>query len=157
MSTLMSIPSVTELVPILQIAIGPVILISGVGLLLLSMTNRLGRIIDRARSLCQELREGAKEDRGHLLAQLQILERRADFIRQAIILASVSVLLAALLIITLFFAALLRLDVGWLVMLLFIGCLIALIGSLIVFIRDVSQTLSALKIELGEVMGEDAQ
>ncbi len=31
---------VTDLVPILQMAIGPVILISGVGLLLLSMTNR---------------------------------------------------------------------------------------------------------------------
>ena len=36
----------TDLVPILQMAIGPVILISGVGLLLLSMTNRLGRAID---------------------------------------------------------------------------------------------------------------
>jgi hypothetical protein len=38
----MPIPTLAELIPILQIAIGPVILISGVGLLLLSMTNRLG-------------------------------------------------------------------------------------------------------------------
>ena len=43
--------TLTELIPILQIAVGPVILISGVGLLLLSMTNRLGRAIDRARIL----------------------------------------------------------------------------------------------------------
>ena len=43
--------SLSELVPILQIAIGPAILISGVGLLLLSMTNRLGRVIDRALQL----------------------------------------------------------------------------------------------------------
>ena len=35
----------------LQVAIGPVILISGVGLLLLTMTNRLGRAIDRARQM----------------------------------------------------------------------------------------------------------
>src|SRR4051812_29821403 len=41
-----------DLVPTIQVAIGPVILISGVGLLLLSMTNRLGRVIDRARQLC---------------------------------------------------------------------------------------------------------
>jgi hypothetical protein len=52
----MSIPSLTELIPVLQMAIGPVILISGVGLLLLSMTNRLGRVIDRARLLYRELR-----------------------------------------------------------------------------------------------------
>ena len=36
-------------IPTLQTAIGPVILISGVALLLLTMTNRLGRAIDRAR------------------------------------------------------------------------------------------------------------
>ena len=35
-----------ELIPVLQVAIGPVILISGVGLLLLTLTNRFGRIID---------------------------------------------------------------------------------------------------------------
>jgi hypothetical protein len=36
----MSFPTLTELIPILQIAIGPVILISGVGLLLLSAADR---------------------------------------------------------------------------------------------------------------------
>lgn len=39
--------SLTELVPILQLAVGPVILISGVGLLLLTLTNRFGRMLDR--------------------------------------------------------------------------------------------------------------
>ena len=36
--------SLDELVPILQLAIGPVILISGVGMLLLTFTNRFGRV-----------------------------------------------------------------------------------------------------------------
>ena len=48
-----------ELIPLLQTAIGPVILISGVGLLLLSMTNRFGRIIDRSRILAHEMRSGS--------------------------------------------------------------------------------------------------
>lgn len=146
----MSFPSVTDLIPVLQIAIGPVILISGVGLLLLTMTNRLGRAIDRARTLYEKLRTEAPADQDRTRAQLRILQRRANFIRQAIILATVSILLAALLIISLFFAALLRLDLGWLIMLLFIGCLLALIGSLLTFIRDVNQSLLALKLELGE-------
>jgi predicted MFS family arabinose efflux permease len=146
----MSIPSLTELIPVLQMAIGPVILISGVGLLLLSMTNRLGRVIDRARLLYRELRTEGKVDRDRTRAQLQVLNRRAVLMRQAIILASISALLAALLIISLFLVALLHLDAGWLILLLFIGCLASLIGSLIVSIRDINQSLLALKLESGE-------
>jgi len=152
----MSIPSVTELIPVLQIAIGPVILISGVGLLLLSMTNRFGRVIDRARALHLDMRTTTQADHSRTHGQLQILNRRANLLRRAIILASLSALLAALLIISLFFAALLRLDVGWLILLLFMGCLAALIGSLIAFIHDINQSLLAFKLELGDgVSGGD--
>ena len=38
-----------------EAAIAPVIVISGIGLLLLSITNRYGRAIDRARLLMREL------------------------------------------------------------------------------------------------------
>ena len=46
-----------EPIPVLQVAIGPVILISGIGLLLLTLTNRYGWTIDRSRQLVRELRE----------------------------------------------------------------------------------------------------
>jgi len=118
-------------------------------LLLLSMTNRFGRVIDRARELRLGLRAEAQMDHNRTDAQLQILYRRAYLLRRAIILALISVLLAALLIISLFFAALLRWDAGWLILLLFMGCLAALIGSLIAFIHDINQSLLALKLELG--------
>src|SRR5262245_54508353 len=97
----------TDLVPILQMAIGPVILISGVGLLLLSMTNRFGRVIDRSRLLVEKLRKTEPTERSGLQSQLDILSRRARLIRLAIALAALSVLLAAILIIVLFLAALL--------------------------------------------------
>jgi hypothetical protein len=38
-----------DLMTTLQLSIGPVILISGVGLILLSMSNRFARVIDRSR------------------------------------------------------------------------------------------------------------
>jgi hypothetical protein len=41
----------STLIPTLQLAVGPVILISGIGLLLLSMTTRFGRTIDRTREI----------------------------------------------------------------------------------------------------------
>ena len=137
-----------ELVPILQIAIGPVILISGVGLLLLSMTNRFGRAIDRSRILSRELRENPNVDREQILAQITILSKRADLIQRAITLASVSVLLAAILIIVLFLMALLQVNAAWLIIVLFIGCMVSLIGSIIAFIQDINHALEALKLDI---------
>jgi hypothetical protein len=146
----MSASSVAELIPILQIAIGPVILISGIGLLLLSMTNRIGRTIDRARILSQQLREHPNQERERSLTQIKILARRANLLRQAIILASVSVLLAAMLIIALFLVVLFKLNVVWLLVAIFMACMLALIGALVAFISDVNQSLEAFKLDIKE-------
>ena len=121
--------------------------------MLLTMTNRLGRVIDRSRILGRELRTVEKEDRPPIRGQLDILSRRASLIRSAIALASISVLLAAILVIVLFLTALLKLEDAWLITALFVGCMLSLIGSLIAFIRDINLSLVALRLELGE--GQD--
>src|SRR3990172_9109691 len=141
----MQVPSVAQLIPILQTAIGPVILISGVGLLLLSMTNRLGRAIDRARILSAELTLASEASRSAIEGQLRILWRRARLIRAAITLVSMSALAAGILIIVLFFTALWQLETAWLIGALFVVCMVCLIASLIVFIHDINQSLAALR------------
>jgi hypothetical protein len=140
-----------DLIPILQIAIGPVILISGVGLLLLTMTNRFGRIVDRTRQLSRELRSGQAASREGTLAQLDILLARAYIVRGAIAAASVSALLAAVLIIVIFIGALFKLPFGVPEMGLFASCLVSLIASLALFIRDVNLSLRALRLEVGDI------
>src|SRR6266568_1047631 len=97
---------VRELIPVLQVAIGPVILISGIGLLLLTLTNRFGRAVDRSRQLAREMRDTTGPDRLRLSGQVEVLYRRAGLIRLAIIMAAMSVLLASVLIIALFLTAL---------------------------------------------------
>lgn len=144
----MQVPSVTELLPVLQTAIGPAILISGVGLLLLTMTNRLGRAIDRARSLVNQLASAPEAHRTRLTGQLHIIWRRARLIRLAIILTSMSALAAAILIIAIFFTALWHIETALLIGILFIICMACLIGALVIFIHDLNQSLSALKVEL---------
>jgi hypothetical protein len=144
----MHLPPLSQLIPTLQTAIGPVILISGVGLLLLTMTNRLGRVIDRARLLASELPQVTDEKRLKTEAQLNILWKRARLIRLAIALSATSALAAAVLIITLFLTALFQIDEAWLIGIIFIVCLFSLIGSLVVFIHDINQSLAALKLEL---------
>ena len=43
--------SLAELLPVLQMAIAPATLVSGVGLLLLCMSQRFATVVDRARSI----------------------------------------------------------------------------------------------------------
>ncbi len=143
--------SLNEIVPVLQVAIGPVILISGVGLLLLTMTNRLGRAIDHARQLKGELPERTEQDRQQVLAQVAIIYRRARVIRLSITLAALSALLASALIIVLFVTALLHSEQAMLVSIIFIACMASLFASLVAFIRDINLSLHALKLELENV------
>ena len=138
---------IKELLPVLQLAIGPVIVISGVGLVLLSMTNRYGRVIDRARALADGLRRSPGADSGRLDPQLRILARRARLLRLAIILASASLLLAALMIIALFLSSLFHWETAALIVALFVGCMLALIASLVVFLIDLNASLGALDLE----------
>lgn len=138
-----------EIVPVLQTAIGPMILISGVGMLLLNMTNRLGRTIDRSRQLLELLKRCDDEDRRRYKLQLDILWRRAHLLQSSIALIATSALLAALLVIVLFFSVLLKIETAIVLSVLFILCLSLLIAALIYFLRDVNLTLHALALELG--------
>ena len=140
--------SLEQIIPELRDAVGPVILISGVGLLLLTMTNRLGRCIDRSRSLKNELSRLAGAEQAATQAQVDIIYRRAKIIRQAILCAVTSALLAAVLVMVLFLTAWLRCEAAWLAGAIFIACLAALCASLVAFIMDINLALHALKLEL---------
>jgi hypothetical protein len=139
--------TLTDLIPTLQLSISPVILISGIGLILLSMTNRYGRVIDRFRILTQHLSGATEAGRQCILAQLKILSTRARLVRAAIALAAISVLLAALLIISLFLGALLQIPITGAIVALFILCMLSLILSLSLFISDINLSLKALWLE----------
>jgi Protein of unknown function (DUF2721) len=143
--------TLSELIPVLQVAIGPVILISGVGLLLLTLTNRYGRAIDRSRQLTQEMGGLAGGERERLARQVEILYRRARLIQVSVIMAAICLLLVAVLISVLFFTALFKLEDGLLIAIIFIACMASLIVSLLAFIREVQLSLHALKLELEHV------
>ena len=139
--------SLDQIVPVLQLSIGPVILISGAGLILLSMTNRYGRVIDRSRILAESLRETSGDAAYRFQSQLQILMRRAQLLRLAIAFTSTSLLLAGLLIIALFLVALIGIKAALLIIILFTTCMLSLIVGLVIFLADVNVSLSALKLE----------
>ncbi|MBI5479446.1 MAG: DUF2721 domain-containing protein [Deltaproteobacteria bacterium] len=141
--------SVDALVRVMSAALAPVIVISGAGLLLLSMTNRYARIIDRARHLSREIETaGPAGAVRHVQEQLQVVWRQARLLRLAILMGALSILMVALTVLVVFVEALVGaqrdLFAGW----LFGLGLIALVVSMGAFLRDITVSLRALKLEI---------
>jgi hypothetical protein len=147
--------SPAQLIRILSASIAPVIVISGVGLLLLSMTNRYNRLIDRARDLVKDLDITQDPLRHELLVeQVRIIYRRARILRLAIILGSLSILFVAVTVLSLFAGQILGAGLDYLSVPCFGLSLLALLGSIYFFIRDVGISLAALELEIGSYTGK---
>jgi hypothetical protein len=141
--------SIAQLVRILSASIAPVIVISGVGLVLLCMTNRYSKVIDRARELINDFESTAAESRRlSLLEQVRITYRRGRILRVSIILASLSILFVALTVLTLFTGQVMEVTTDYVSVPCFGLALLALLASLYFFIQDVTISLKALELEI---------
>src|SRR5262245_8090845 len=138
---------------VIQLAVAPVFLLTGLGALLSVMTNRLSRVIDRARlveatwgTLGEAARNGARDE-------LETLARRARLASWAINFCTFSGLLVCGVIGTLFLDALLGTNLNWLVSVLFVGSMLAVIGGLVSFLAEVYLATHTLRI--GPPLGSD--
>ena len=131
----------------LQACITPVALISGVGLLLLTITHRLGRTIDRTRRLVDELTGNRGNRREEKENEIRILYRRSRLLRISIGAMVVSVISSSLIIPLLFFMTLSGHDLRILGYILFILSILSILISCLYFFRDVILSLHALKVE----------
>jgi len=144
----METPPASSLLPIIQASTTPVILISGLGLLLLTMTNRMARIVDRTRAYASHLRKGEPAERRRLEIQLEHTWRRAKLVRLALTFATSSMLASSALVIAIFIGATLRMDLSWLMLVLFLSAIAFLVASLVAFLRDIFVSLAALHLEV---------
>jgi hypothetical protein len=146
-----------SVVEILTASIAPVIVISGVGLLLLSISNRYGRAIDRVRMLARELSESDSESarRRHLTEQLKLTNDRAHILKRSMLYASICIFLVSLTVLSLFAEQLLGLQRDFLALPCFALCLVSLVVSMYFSIRDITVSLAALELEVSERMRGD--
>lgn len=123
---------------IIQLAIAPVFLLTGVGTNLLVLTNRLARIIDRSRVL-EERTVDAVSHASHAIcfAELEILYRRAHLINRAITLSTACALLICVVIAALFLGDALNLQLATFIAMLFVLAMLALIGSFVFLLREI--------------------
>ena len=149
----MNLPSQEHVLPIIQLAITPVILMSGIGAVLLSMTHRMGRIVDRSRSLAGLVRqEKDASDREHLVSQLRVMYRRAKVMRFAMTMATTSVFVSGLLVVSLFVSALVQVQLSRLILALFVISVSLLLTGLAAFVRDIFMSLRALGVEVNRAL-----
>ncbi len=133
---------------VIQQAVAPVFLLSGVAAMLNVLTNRLGRVIDRARQFEREYHDLASvSERDDMRDRLAALSRRSRLINLAITLCTVCALLICLVIVTLFVAPLLNVTGFRWIAGLFILAMLALIGGLVVFLREISIATASVRID----------
>jgi len=132
---------------LIQLALGPVFLISGVGITLNMLTQRLARIVDRARTL-EDRRDVATDPVriADIDQDLRYIVRRTRYINSAIILSTFAGFFTALVVTLLFASAFSPLNVGSVIAILFVGSLICLSLSFFMFLIEVRIATRSVRI-----------
>jgi F0F1-type ATP synthase assembly protein I len=137
---------VVDIAHAIQLAVAPVFLFSGVGVLLGVLTNRLARVVDRARKVEESLKAAAPAQVDDAREQLQVASRRARYINVSITLSTIAALLIALVIGLLFASTFVPLNLAAYVAVLFVLAMVALVCALLSFLFEVRIAIAALKI-----------
>ena len=138
--------SISAIAHVIQLAIAPVFLITGVCTLLGVLANRLGRIVDRARVIETKLEIRDEVKSVHLEEELKRLSRRARFVNLAITYSTISALLTCVTISTLFAGTFVAAHLSKVITILFVAAMSSLFLALLAFLREVMIASRALHI-----------
>lgn len=151
---MMSSPDSTNAIArTIQLALGPVFLLTGIAGMLNVMTGRLSRIIDRSRAITGnqfDVITFGKEEPDEVRFQLKKLERRRHFTSIAITACTIAALLVCLDITVLFLEEMLEVPLSWLVASLFTMAILALVVGLAFFLREVHLASQSIRIRISE-------
>ena len=136
---------IDTVVHFIQLAIAPVFLLTAIGSMLSTMTNRIARIVDRARQLEEKL--AATPDAWSAEhRELRLLARRARLINMAITFTVLSALLVCVSIGGLFLDAYWERSITTVVAWVFGSSLAALTVGLGLFLREIYVATATLRI-----------
>lgn len=124
---------VTTVAHVIQLAVAPVFLLTGIGAILNVITTRLARIVDRNRVLIGS-DEPIKSVHQEEMAKLA---RRTRWIHWAVSLCTASALFVCVVIAVLFIGSVTGYDPSRTVSLLFISAMLMLICGLLCFLREI--------------------
>ena len=134
---------------VIEISVAPVFLLAGISGLLMVLTNRLARTIDRSRSLqLAELALLLPDQKVAIESEMNSLLKRSRFINLSISLATCSALLVCIVIIMLFLGSLVSINVAQVIASLFIVCMVVLSAAFSCFLAEVFIAARSLRASL---------
>ena len=137
--------SLATVIDTIRVAVAPVFLLSGIGVMLSVLTGRLARVVDRARAFNGLSKETISAD-SNLTAELDILPKRISLINRAILLSVASALAVSFVIALLFVSRLADLDIGITVAVTFIVSMLLLMAGVVYFLIEVQLSLRLIYI-----------
>jgi len=140
--------NVIDVARLIQLAVAPVFLLTAVGTIIGVLSNRLGRVVDRSRTLEDRLRQLQPEGQRIAREELSLLSRRVRLVYGAMVLAVLCALFVGLLIAVAFVDAFIDLDLSKFIGLLFIAAMLAFILSLMVFLREIFLAVTSARNQM---------
>jgi len=132
----------TEIATVIQLAVAPAFLLTGIGAILAVMSTRLSRIVDRYRIL----KEGSKKLNKEHKKEIEFLIKRSKWTHWAIALTTVSALLICVLIAMIFIATEVLFNFDQLITILFILAMAFLIFGLLSFLKEVDLSKGVINV-----------
>lgn len=137
-------PHIANLAQVIQLAVAPVFLLAGVGTTLNALATRVGRIIDRARTMEDRLLHAGREDADQIHKVLRVLSKRASLINRAIGLSVTCGLLVSLVVAALFISSAVGINLDLPIAITFVIALLCLAAALVYFLREVIMATNSL-------------
>jgi hypothetical protein len=134
---------VTSVTHVIQLAVAPVFLMTAIATLISALNMRLGRVIDRQRTLQEATSVAARLDPAARHQEFALLARRVHLSYLAILAAVVAGLFICLVVAMAFVGVLFEVDLARLLAVLFILAMVSLITSLSVFLREIYLAVAA--------------
>ncbi|HEX9397755.1 MAG TPA: DUF2721 domain-containing protein [Burkholderiales bacterium] len=131
-----------EISSVIQLAVAPVFLLTAVGTIIAALNFRLGRAVDRRRSLERRRPKMTEEELDAVRDELETIALRIHYTYLAILSAVISALFVCLLIAGAFLGAFVRVDLSYTIGTMFVLAIIALIACLLLFLREIFLAVS---------------
>ncbi|MDP3032737.1 MAG: DUF2721 domain-containing protein [Rhodocyclaceae bacterium] len=141
-----ALSGINDVAHVIQLAVAPVFLLTGVGAILSVLVNRLGRVVDRFRVLEQNLPAVSEASLVSLQIEMAILARRARMIHWAIGLCTGCALLVCMVIATLFIGSITAVEMPAVIAILFILAMLTLVAGLVFFLREIALAKGSIHV-----------
>jgi uncharacterized protein DUF2721 len=133
---------VPEIAGVIQLAVAPVFMLTAVGTIIAALNIRLGRAVDRRRTLEEKIPRMLAEEVDSAREELAIIARRIRFVYVAIVFSVISGLFVCLVIASAFLGAFVQSDLSGAIGAMFSAAVLAVIVALLLFLHEIFLAVS---------------